>query len=378
MTADTRPRPLRVLNVHSGNLYGGIEAFHTTMARVAKASGIDEEFALCFEGRPAAELRAAGIVVHSLGEVRMRRPLQIARARRALGALLARGGYDIVVTHSAWSHALFAGTVRRHGRPLAFHLHDSVTQVTWLDRLARRSRPDVLLSNSAYTASTAVNLFPEMPCVVVSYPVATSVPAPGTRAAIRGTLGATDDTCVILQASRMQAWKGQELHIEALARVRTRSPWVCWMAGGAQRPEEEDYAARLRRMVADAGLEERIKWLGQRSDVPALMAAADVFCQPNKGAEPFGIVFIEALSAGLPVVATAMGGAAEIVVPSCGVLAPPGDVDALAQALTGLIDDPARRRATAEPARLRAREMCEPETQTRKLRKVLARAAGVS
>ena len=67
-----------------------------------------------------------------------------------------------------------------------------------------------------------------------------------------------------------------------------------------------------------------MRWLGQRRDVPELLAAADIYCQPNVGAEPFGIVFVEALYTGLPVVTTALGGALEIIDASCGVLVPPG------------------------------------------------------
>ena len=68
-----------------------------------------------------------------------------------------------------------------------------------------------------------------------------------------------------------------------------------------------------------------MRFLGQREDVPRLMAAADVFCQPNTGPEPFGIVLVEALYAGLPVVTSGFGGAAEIVDQTCGVLTAPGD-----------------------------------------------------
>ena len=63
------------------------------------------------------------------------------------------------------------------------------------------------------------------------------------------------------------------------------------------------------------------------------MAAADVFCQPNTGPEPFGIVLVEALHAGLPVVTSGFGGAAEIVEQTCGFLTTPGDTVAVATAL---------------------------------------------
>ena len=103
------------------------------------------------------------------------------------------------------------------------------------------------------------------------------------------------------------------------ARTASLSGWVCWTAGGAQRPAEAAYLAELRQTAARLGIAERVRFLGQRTDVPHLLAAADVHCQPNTGPEPFGLAFVEALAAGRPVVTTALGGALEIVDETCGV-----------------------------------------------------------
>ena len=131
--------------------------------------------------------------------------------------------------------------------------------------------------------------------------------------------------------------------MEALAGLSKTPDWVCWIAGGPQRPHEEEYLAELRRAAARTGIADRVRFLGQRSDVPELLAAADVHCQPNTEPEPFGIAFVEALYAGVPVVATALGGALEIVDGHCGVLVPPHDSAALQAALRRLIADPAER-----------------------------------
>ena len=96
-----------------------------------------------------------------------------------------------------------------------------------------------------------------------------------------------------------------------------------------------------------------ITFLGERSDVPRLMAAADIYCQPNTGPEPFGIAFVEALAAGVPVVTTAIGGAVEIVDARCGILVDAPSPVLVAEALQRLIDSPALRAslAAAGPAR---------------------------
>src|SRR5262249_41106227 len=97
------PTPLRVLHCSSGNLYGGVETLLVTLAQQA-APGVRPEFALCFEGRASAELRAVGADVHWLAPVRFSRPWTVWRARRALRRLLAARPFDVVVCHGPWTH----------------------------------------------------------------------------------------------------------------------------------------------------------------------------------------------------------------------------------------------------------------------------------
>ena len=187
----------------------------------------------------------------------------------------------------------------------------------------------------------------------------------GRRSAAQ--LGTPDDAVVVIQACRLERWKGHTLLLDALGRLRDRPDWIAWIAGGAQRPHERVYLAELEAQAAAAGIADRIRFLGQRADVPRLLAAADVHCQPNTGPEPFGIAFIEALYAGLPVVSTRMGGAAEIVTEDCGVLVEPGDAAALASGLRRLIADPSERVRLGKVGPARAAELCDPGRVLRRL-----------
>ena len=98
---------------------------------------------------------------------------------------------------------------------------------------------------------------------------------------------------------------------------------------------------------------------------------ADVFCQPNTLPEPFGIVFVEALYAGLPVVATATGGAVEVVDATCGVLIPPGDIEELARTLDRLVRDAQWRRQLSAAGPARADFLCNPRDRLADLERVL-------
>ncbi len=358
---------LRVLHVHSGNMLGGVETLLQTLATHRDlAPELDQHFGLAFEGAFSTSLAASGAPTWQLGAVRTSRPWTVRRGRRALRSLIAELEPAVVVCHAPWAQAIFGPTARAAGVRLVFWQHGAVNGKHWLERWARRTRPDLAIANSEFTAATTQVLFPDVTPMLLHYPVAPRSAVRG-RADVRRALGAAPEATVVIQVSRMEPWKGQRLLIEAGARLADVPHWECWQVGGAQRPEEERYLDGLRTLAGRLGVAERIRFLGHRSDVPDLLAAADVFSQPNAGPEPFGITFIEALYAGLPIVATRMGGAEEIVTPSCGVLVSPGDVEGLATALRELIGDPEQRSALARAAPARAAELCDPATQMARL-----------
>jgi glycosyltransferase involved in cell wall biosynthesis len=365
---------MRVLHVYSGNLFGGIETMLVTMARErALGPAIEPSFALCFEGRLSSELAATGVSVHRLPEVRASRPLTIRRARRRLAAVIESGRFDRVICHAAWAQALFGGVVKRAKVPLVFWAHDVATGTHWTERIARRVRPDLAICNSRYTAHSVKLLYADVPAIVLTSPIDTKTPffTARDRAAVRRELDTPDEAAVLIQVSRMEAWKGHAVVVEALGRLRAQAGWLWWVVGGAQRPEEAAYVAELVETTRRLGIEDRVRWLGERHDVPRLLAAADVHCQANIGPEPFGIAYVEALAAGLPVVASGAGGALEIVDDSCGVLVPPGDSQALADALERLIVDRPFRAKLAAGAPARARCLSDPARQLSRLADVL-------
>jgi glycosyltransferase involved in cell wall biosynthesis len=355
--------PLRVLHVSSGNLYGGVETALVALARFRHlCPAMEPEFALSFEGRLSNELTETGVKVHQLGAVRTRKPWTIWSARANLRKLLSEQPFGVVVCHMPWPMAMFGSTVRRSGSRLAFWAHDAAAGSHWLERWASRVSPDIVIGNSRFTEGTVPLLFPKAPCKIIFYPVRPTQPpdAESCRAEIRRSLGVSDDTVAIIQVSRMEAWKGHHLHLDALAKLKDDPRWICWMVGGAQRPVEQEYMREIQEKAQRLGIGDRVRFLGQRSDVPSLLAAADIFSQPNLGAEPFGIVFIEALAAGLPVVTTAMGGPKEIIDESCGLIAPPGNADLVAESLGQLIDSAELRVRLGKNGPARARELCDP------------------
>jgi glycosyltransferase involved in cell wall biosynthesis len=361
---------VKVLHLAAGNMYGGVETLVTTLARCRQlCPEMEPHFGLCFEGRLSGELSAQNVPVHLLGSIRVSHPWTIMDGRRSLRRLLAREQFDVVITHMCWPHMLFAPIALSYTPNLVYWAHGGSEGRHWTERWASRARPAMVIANSRFVAGSVCKIFGPVRTEVISYPVSSafeSAPA-RNRSEVRRELGVPEGAVVIVQVSRMEAWKGHMLHLDALSSLRDISGWVCWIVGGAQKPDEQAYLSSLQRHVLELGIAGRVLFLGQRADVPQLLGAADIFCQPNQHPEPFGIVFVEALSAGLPVVATNLGGPMEIVNDRCGLLVPQDNRLALAAALRECIQNHDLRLRLGTKAPARARELCDPATQMRRL-----------
>lgn len=361
---------VRVLHLCAGNLYGGVERIVAECARSrAGCPSLEPLFGVCFDGRLSAEIEAAGAPLRRLGPVRVSHPHTIWRARRAIDRALAGESPSAVLCHSSWMYAIAAPVIRRRGAQLVLWLHDRASGRPWTERWAARTRPDLVICNSRFTAETVPSLFAGVDSVVLYAPVASGADAGQGRLPLRRSLGAADDEVVVIVASRFEEWKGHRQLLAAASRLS--GPWRLWIAGAAQREHERAYVAELESLASSAGIANRVTFLGERHDVPALMRAADVHCQPNAAPEPFGLAFVEALYAGRPVVTTDLGGAREIVTSACGILVPPGDAPALVSAVQTLVSDPALRQRLGAAGPARARALCDPSDQLRRLRSLL-------
>lgn len=358
---------MRVLHVAAGNLYGGVERILVEIARVTGAKR--HEFALSFEGRLSGELDALGARRHRMGEVRFSRPLSTWRARRRLAAIAEAGTFDAIVCHSPWAYALAAPALTAPCP--ALWAHDALRGRHWSERRVAARPPRLVICNSRYTAGAVAGWLPRSTRDVVYAPVSHREPRT-SRPAVRASLSVADDEVVVVIASRFERWKGHAELLRALSTVD--GDWRLWIAGGAQRTHEEEYEAEVRAIVARKGLTSRVTFLGERTDVPELLAAADIHCQPNAAPEPFGLVFVEALHAGIPVVTSDAGGAREIVTSACGVLVPPGDIETLHDVLASLLRDRDRRARLGAAGPARASELCDPVRQVASLEASLATA----
>jgi len=172
------------------------------------------------------------------------------------------------------------------------------------------------------------------------------------RADARREMRVEADDLVLIQVARLDYLKDHPTALRTLRRLAGRFPGARLVLVG-EGPE----APAIRTLIAELGLEGRVRMLGLREDVPRLLAAADIALLTSVS-EGIPLTLIEAMAAGLPVVSTHVGGVAEVVVDrQTGLLAPSADDDALAEAVASLADDPESRRRMGARGRERARRL---------------------
>ena len=367
------PRCLRVAHLCAGNLYGGVETLLETWVDYERRAGLESRFLIGWDGRHAEALRQRGAGVEIVGGARLSRPWQLLAVRRRIRESLLRKRPDLGVVHSGWTQWVMGPAARSLRIPLVLWVHNELPARSLLHSFASRVTPAGIVANSRFTAST-VGLWYERKPEVIYCPVAPSTPGtPADRSGIRSELKSSADAFVLLQASRLQDWKGHRNALHALARLKERSDWSWWIAGGAQRPEEIAYQQGLEQEAEALGIADRLRWLGHRTDVVALLNACDAYIQVNATPEPFGVAFMESLFAARPVVTADAGGVAEIVTDACGARVVPGDVAQLAAVLMRWMEDRelVRRLGAAGPAI--AREACDPSQQLGRIAGVLRR-----
>lgn len=359
--AATRPRVMFVS--HTGTMSGAELVLRDVVRPWAGST------AFLFEGGPLADaLRNAGLTIRLARRgadlTRLRRDVSPLRALPVLGRLAglalelgrAARACDVVYANSQKAFLLAALPARLVGRPLVWHLHDILdgahfgrAQRAVQARLANACAARVVVPSRA-AAEAFVQAGGRRDRVTVVPNGLDLILDPRPAADLRAELGLPSGPLVGV-FSRLAPWKGQDVVIEALALV----PGLRCVVVGSALFGEDAYAARLRELAAARGLTDRVLFLGQRDDVPRLMQAVDAVVHPSVDPEPFGRTLVEAMLAGVPVVATDAGASAEILEGGAlGTLVPPRRPDRIAAALTAILAHPDDLAARTRRARERA------------------------
>jgi glycosyltransferase involved in cell wall biosynthesis len=241
-----------------------------------------------------------------------------------------------------------------------------------------------VIANSAYTAESVRAVAPRAAIEVVHNPVDLKRfdPAALDRASARARLGEAGRRRVLLGVvAQLSPWKGQDTAIEALGALRREGIDAQLLLIGsakfvqrATRFDNDAYVSALHELAASEGVAERVSWLGEREDVPALIRALDVLLLPS-WEEPFGRAVAEAMALEVPVIATDVGGPREIVREGReGLLLPPRAPARWASAIARLAGDPELAARMGRAGRERAQQQFTTERHARATLDVYERA----
>jgi L-malate glycosyltransferase len=359
---------LRVLFVnHTGTVSGAeISLVDLIAGMPSEVQGV----IACPEGDLAENLRALRMDVHTIPAIDaslrfhpVHTPVgvvQLARSSLSLRRAARLHGVDIVHANSLRAGVAATLGLWPGGPPLVVHVRDCLPTggTADLTRALVRRGASVVLANSRYTADNFARTKAAKVTVAPS-PVDLKRFDPDrvdrVRARTALNLGAEPALAVIAQIT---PWKGQATAVEALAlleeegvRARLLIVGSVKFASAATRYDNPAYLQALHARVADRGLTDRVVFTGERADVPELMRAIDVLLVPS-WEEPFGRSVIEAMAMGTPVVATSVGGPAEVIADGVnGRLVEPRSPASWASALGELLADPDLLRGMAEAGR---------------------------
>jgi glycosyltransferase involved in cell wall biosynthesis len=332
---------IRLLSIQPVAERGGSDHLLVRLVRSLPSDEFDHHVVVPAPSPLAAEFAAAGATLHV---VPMRRistsyggtewaayvagwPIGVGRITR----LIPRLGIDVVHTNSL--HSLYgwaAAALTR--RPHIWHAREIVVQSRAALRLERFLTHHFAAKVICMSQAVADQLDPANVEVVYE----TVDPAefrPDLAGRFRAGAGIPDDAPLVGAVGRIDTWKGFDVLLDAYERAKTRRPDLHLVVAGAPVTGKEQLATDLATRAAQLP---DLHWVGPRADTPELFADLDVFVLPSTEPEPYGIVVVEALASGTPVVVSDAGGVREIVeraASGSGTRVPPGDAAALADAL---------------------------------------------
>jgi glycosyltransferase involved in cell wall biosynthesis len=295
---------------------------------------------------------------------RTRNPLRLARfactaaaGAAALAKRVRAGSVDVVHANSNAAQLVCGPAARRAGVPCIWHSRDLVSLRPLGAWMARRAAAVVAISRAVAEHLRRQGVPADAIRVVYNGIDAARVDTPAARAATRRELGAGPSASVVAMVGQLAPWKRHADFLRVAARVSATRPEAIFMIAGEDLfGDHPGYRAGLEALARDLGLEGRVRLLGWRDDLAALLAASDVVVHPAQR-EPFGRAVAEAMAAGMPVAAVRAGGPAELIQDGeSGVLVAPGDLEAMAAAVASLCADAAWRARMGRSAQARIRE----------------------
>jgi glycosyltransferase involved in cell wall biosynthesis len=329
-----------VLLVSPSATAGGAERAFAGLARALPATGFCPTAVLLQRGPLEDWLREAGCETHVLPSHRTRNVARTVRTLHTLRRFARSTGARAVVSNMSKGHCFGGMAAQAAGVPAVFW-QQGIPGPSLIERLAGAIPARAIACSSHAATSAQRTLTPGRHIhkihLGVRLPDRGSVQ--GSGAPIKRSLGWEGNPTVGI-VGRLEPWKGQEIFLRAAAQLaEVRADIRFMVVGGAILGWEGSYPDDLRRLAADLGIADRVHFAGHQADVHPWYDALDVVVHASFG-EPFGLVLVEAMALGKPLIATNLGGPLEIIEDgTSGLLVPPGDPERLAEAVERILAD---------------------------------------
>lgn len=294
-----------------------------------------------------------------------------------LGKFIARNYVDVVHCHVSKDIATVVPAVKLAMTRVAVVLTRAVGSfVSKKDPLHQFTygNVDLVLAVSSVIHQNVLDTTPMHADRVMTFPpgidTALFSPARAERQRVRHEFGFGSNITVIGFVGRFSPGKGHEELLRAAATVCKETPSARFVVVGEASYGEEEYEREIRALHHSLGLEETVLFAGFRRDIPDVMASFDLFAFPSH-AEAFGLVLVEAMAMERPTVSTDCDGVVDIAVQGVtGLMVPPKQADALAQALLTLVRDPALRASMGTEGRKRVLDRFDGHRQVERLEQI--------
>lgn len=338
---------------------GGAEQMLDLFLRHAQSFPLECTVIFLEEGPFAERVRNMGIEVQILQAGRLREIQRFASTIYKLRELLTQKNIDLVFSWMSKAHLYGGWAALWAGIPSLWYQLDIPAPTDMLTRLITAVPARKVLACSNQAAEAQRRLWPQRtvktvyPGVDLSDFAPSSLPSPSNA---RKQVGLPPDAPVVGIVGRLQRWKGIHVFVDAFSQVLQTHPETYAVIVGGEHKLEPGYADYVENRIDKLGLQDNVTLAGYQSNVPLWMQAMDVVVHTS-AQEPFGIVVIEAMALGKPVVAGDSGGPQEIITEGKnGLLASYGDDEGLARQIRRFLDDPDFASAAGTAARERAED----------------------
>jgi glycosyltransferase involved in cell wall biosynthesis len=311
------------------------------------------------DGAMVEQIKTLGVAVEVFPSGRLREPHRFIQTITAIAAFAKQERLDLLLGWM-WKAHLYSGLAAiRAGLPSLWYQQEIPDDKNLLKRIVNLipARGVISLTKAGQTAQA--QLYPHRRTLQVYPGVNIDRFKPEilpTPAAARQQLDLPVDVPLIGIVGRLQLWKGIHTLIEAMPKILRRFPTARCAIVGGKHDLEPNYLDFIKAKISELNLEDRTIFAGLQQNVPVWMQAMDIIVHASDN-EPFGIVVVEAMALGKPIVAGASGGPTEIITPAVdGLLAPYGDSDSLADAILRYLEDREFARCIGAAAHLRAQE----------------------